>query len=316
MQFISKPFNRHAKPFDKYDIFGVGLFLCDRYNPKNQYKWPYNFTIRDDCKMPLMSTDLNFRQICELRIEELREQKRDNWTVLWSGGMDSTLMLRLLLNTDIPFSVMLSDSSIQTYPDMYNELLKRKINLLPTTKYLTKAEDLSYIATGPCDNLFYNFANYEENSEIKPNMSIDDFYLAFSRRIQSKSLAKFQIDLVMDSCPFELECYSDLVWWHGFNLRWQTTSIVGSIRLQSGNKFFKRVITNFFDTELFQRWSLSTYKERRVDDYREVKRVIKDYLYDLGDKQYVRTIHKTRGNPWAIGLNKGLKDISAVGELL
>lgn len=315
MQFISDPFTDKTRPL--FDIFGFGRFLCDRKNPENTKKWPYKFTIRDDCRMPSELTTLSFEEICMKKLNEIKHMNRDNWVVLWSGGIDSSLVLRLLLEheKDFNFSVMLSDASIQTFPEMYNELLKRGINLLPTSKYLEIANEVSYLAGAGADPLTYQFANWYERG-INPDMSIDNFYTAYSKIKKNKSLAKFQIDLILDSCPYELEYFCDLAWWYSFNFGWQSTSLGHNIMLQDNNTHYKRKIEAFFTGDLFERWSLSTYKSRRIDNHRDIKAPFKRFIYALGDKNYADRIIKTRSNVLALGMNKSPRDIDANGKLL
>lgn len=318
MQFINSPFKHKPMSFQKFDIFGCGRFLSDRQNPDNVKKWPYKFTIRDDCRIPKETTNLSFENICLLRIEELKQMNKDNWVLLWSGGLDSSLVLRLLLERqkDFSFSVMLCDASIQTFPEMYRELLKRRIKLIPITKYFEIANEVSYITGAAADPLTIEYANWM--SKVKPNMTIDEFYSAYGWILESKPLAKFHVDVLLDSCPYKLEYFCDLAWWYSFNFSWQGIYIGRNIHFQYDNIYYEQKLEPFFSGELFQRWSLSTYQDRRIDDMRDIKAPLRNYMYQLGDKNYAKRINKTRSHILAIGMNNTFRgrDVDANGKLL
>lgn len=318
MQYIHSPFKNKPISVRKFDIFGFGRFLSDRQNPENTRRWPYEFTIRDECRMIENFTTLSFEEICLKRLEELKEMNKDDWVLLWSGGIDSSLVLRLLLerSDDFSFSVMLCDASIQTFPEMYRELLKRHINLIPITKYFEISNKVTYLTGAAADPLTSQYANWM--SKVRPNMSIDEFYSAYAWILQSKPLARFHIDMLLKSCPYKLEYLCDLIWWYSFNFSWQGTYIGHNINFQYENTYYEQKLEAFFSGDLFQRWSLSTYKDRRIDDFRDIKSTLKTYMYNLGDKDYAQRIIKTRSNILAIGMNHNFKgrDVDADGKLL
>lgn len=318
MQYISSPFKFKPPNFKKFDIFNQGRFISDRKNPENVSKWPYKFTIRDDCLMPTKITNLGFEEVCLDRLRQLKQMNKTNWVILWSGGIDSSLVLRLFLehHNDFSFSVMLSDASIQTFPEMYRELLQRNINLIPITKYFELVNKVTYLNGGAADPLTFQHHNFMEN--FKPNITIDEFYSVYKWFLKSKNLARFHIEMILSSCPYKLEYFCDLAWWYSFNFRWQGVHISHSINFQDQNRYFKKAVELFYTGELFQRWSLSTYQDRRIDDLRDIKSPLKKYLYALGDKEYAKRISKTRSHTLAIGMHHTFKsrNIDADGKLL
>ena len=318
MQYIHSPFKKKSITSQKFDIFGFGRFLSDRKNPNNAKKWPYEFTIRDDCFIPSEGTKLSFEQIWQKRLDELKNMNKDDWVVLWSGGIDSSLIIRLLLERekDFSFSVMLSDASIQTFPEMYKELLKRRIKLIPITKYFEIVDSVSYMTGAAADPLTFQYANWM--GKVKPNISVDEFYSVYSWILKSKPLARFQIELLLKSCPYKLEYFCDLAWWYSFNFSWQGTYIGHNINFQKANTQYEQKLEPFFSGELFQKWSLSTYQDRRIEDLRDIKAPIKNYMYELGDKDYVKRITKTRSHVLAIGMNNNFKgrDVDANSNIV
>jgi hypothetical protein len=243
----------------------------------------------------------DFFDICMTRAQELLATNR-HVTVLWSGGLDSTLALFSLMrqaqNLD-QISVQCTFESIVESGKIFDSLIKdsgvrikfdqtRTVRNLP---YSYDQEDPTQLyVTGGCgDQLFGKPVSLQSNS----TSYTDPWYTGFG---------KDYLDIIEPSIQFSerpINTVRDLRWWVFFNHTW-TTAMYDDL-IEKPAHVCQR-IRSFYATPEFQRWAIHTpsYYEDQ-DKYRwpakqALSRLI-DYPY------YIQHKTKSMGYTWKYSPN-------------
>ena len=270
-------------------------------------------------------TGLSFTNLCLKRADELLSKgKRIN--IMWSGGIDSTLVLFCLLNRTNDLSqlrVILSPDSILESGNMFDKLIKNKISFILYEKvgkknFFNKKEFNNFdvekeLITGgnmsdhlnsilrlniPYDEKYWHF-NYEEILMQHTNKNVIDFL--------NKSVRAF---------PKQIKTYIDFLKFYGFNFHWHKDKYKN--HCETDNRYFKS-FEYFFDTQDFQRWSIWNKESNIIPNV--LKKPQRDLIYELtSDKLYSYQKQKTMSGPgvhtnldWAFLMDNGetiyLKDL-------
>jgi len=90
------------------------------------------------------ATTKSFKDICFKRIQSIVKNKGDRKiTLLWSGGLDSTLLFYLLLSTNVEFDMVMTEMSEVEHFDLYHDI----DNYTHITKIvLTSEEFMSHVS--------------------------------------------------------------------------------------------------------------------------------------------------------------------------
>lgn len=277
------------------------ISLMDR----SQQKWP-EFDYEILFPMPKNPKKQDFLDLCYNRIRELCSST-DTVTLLWSGGIDSTFILCLMIDTGIAdqlykekrFNIAINLASSKENPVMYSEVISKKYTncLVQADKVLKNPQHYGKIITGEmADNLtgsltmkscvdYYNdFSVIHEDWKTR---SLD----WFTRNLDdvSKDIAIDNILDIVKTSPIEILTAHDLFWYLNFNLKWQAVNFrIASHCLDqdTGNLLIKHLV-HFFNTEKFQEWSILEGHYFVGNSWAEYKMPLKDFIFSVTkDRNY------------------------------
>jgi hypothetical protein len=247
--------------------------------------------------------------------------KTKNIYLMWSGGIDSTLAFYAMLNENIPFTVLYDDNSIAEYPDLAKKIISGEF---PNVKHLAIANIAelaenkdNYFVTGEIGDqcmgsmITMNF-NYEQrNMLLKDAIACDLFNrckveLTGKREsknavfqpilLKEQNATKIIVDLVYDTMvellgtTKENTTVAEFLWYLNFIHKYLTVIY----RLHWLNMYGYGKLKNthhFFNTELFQQYAMSHYKENcayvKETDY---KLPFKEWICrQNGDEKYLES---------------------------
>ena len=293
--YYSQVFDRTDPLFSIYDIDAKlprELFLVDR---TETVIFPHKGTVYDSCKLDTNICSKSFEQVCLERLKEL--ESLQPFKVMWSGGLDSTLILRLALDHKFDFEVYLSDASILEHPFLYRQLRKENI-ILHASSDITL--DNKIILTGELgDQIFGSDILMDRKIKDVVDKNITEVY-TYLKKYLTNYWATYWYNLIISTSPISLEYVYDFWWWFNFNFKYQTVWFRGQMPFQTG-PIFKRVHHHFFEGAEFQRWSCSNLSIRRVSTMEQYKPQIRGLLAQLGDKKYAQNKKKVGSlNPGAM----------------
>lgn len=279
-------------------------------------KWPANIPYENMFPMPELSLacpdfiDTSIERIKQLTTQEGGQQ---HITILWSGGIDSTFILALMIDQGIAedlfnqgrLTIGLNAESIRENPSFYDKFIRGRYLecVVQADRVLTQPGPNEVIITGEmADNLVGSLTmkscvDYYNDFGVvhKP---LEQSIVWLSRNLtpgkQVEDLREF-IHVQIMNCPVELVTCHDLMWYLNFNLKWQAVNfrIVSHAASQDiGNQLIIN-LKHFFNTEAFQQWSMHTGHKFTGTSWGDYKMVMKDFIYRVdGDQQYL--IHKTK----------------------
>ena len=228
--------------------------------------------------------------------------------VYWSGGIDSTGVLVALMRTakgdDLDRLTMCYTgddqfvsgiSSLTEYKLFFEKFIDGKLNVerihvgdkpqnfysggsdlilsSSASQHLAKSAKDEYICvTGELgDQLFGSAAFGNDNDLI--NATSKEFLKGKEYQEYIDDIEKFN-----DACPISTEKLTDMLWWWNFAIKWCEVRFRASLSVEDGS-YLKNVI-HFYDTENFQKWSISNPDKKIKKTEQSYKWLLKDFIYD------------------------------------
>lgn len=261
------------KMYDNYwqlVCYNYGANILDRTNTID-----FGFKYKTLTPIPEFVTFLeSFEQVCDARANQLvalAEEKNCNISLMWSGGIDSTVALVSLLRTakTNKLKVILSKASIGEYPKFYKEVIQTELPnqhlVLENPKLALDSRDINL--TGEIgDQIFGSAAIFKAFKKGK-------VFEPYQSYISSEFLDRLYTQL--SKCPIKLSTTFDFLWWFNFSMKYQNVQfrLYPSVQLPFGT------ITHFFDTNEFQLWSLNNPDKKIKTTIQSYKYIAKDYIY-------------------------------------
>lgn len=244
--------------------------------------------------------------------------------VMWSGGIDSTLVICSLLKLASPAEVkrivvLLSEDSIAEAPEFYakhicGRLRMESAQLFP---YLLASPHL-FVTGEHADQLFGSdlvgrMMTKLGKGVIHQPYSRDAMTALFVEEPELAEPTSACLDLfefLASKAPIPIETNFLFLWWLNFNIKWQSVYLrtLSYIAVRNRPNLTAEYVAErylpFFCTEPFQQWSLNNPDKRIRDSWNSYKWVAKDIIFSFtGDEGYRR--HKVkRGSLFFIILRK------------
>jgi hypothetical protein len=281
-----------------FNVFGDGISIIDRSkiitNPINCHVLPF-------LEIPQITEAKDFNDICDERARELLNTNR-NIAVMYSGGIDSTLILSAFLKNTTKdklnkITVLLSEHSIEENPNFYRS------HVLPNFKCVSSYNFSRYLGNDQYllisgehgDQLygsavtahFVNLYGYNALYSAYNDAVLIDFIrsrLPFQKKKYAERLY-CELKKVVDAAPVQIETVYEFFWWLNFATKWQDVYVrilpyaqdLSKVKLQEN-------YTTFFSTDEFQIWSMSSYKKHGTEKG-VAKYDSKKYIIDVSKDQ-------------------------------
>jgi hypothetical protein len=291
-------------------VIGPNLSLVDRTGCIDM---PFNFEIWPEFKMPTLSNvnfNMTYEDCCNERARYILDKSKilnKPITILYSGGIDSTLVLiSFMKNLDQKdwrnnIIVALSPDSIVENPNFYYRHIRNNFNIISSDNIGSLLDNTSIIVGGEHNDQLFG-------SDIIGNIyreyDFDKIHHPYSREFITKwfvneempyEYANVWFDLLDKQIKTKAECEVksnyQFFWWYNFCFKWQNV-FFRMLTVVDDNK--KHLITqdfvnnsyyHFYSSKSFQLWSMSNSDKKIMenwDSYKiESKKVIYDYNKDL-----------------------------------
>jgi hypothetical protein len=262
---------------------------------------PFKSKLLDENKIPKIDKkfNLDLDQICLSRSVELASQN-DHIYIMWSGGIDSTLIIVSFLMAKInceQITVACNQESIKENPEFYKNFILGKFKIM-SSELLMQQMKLGVvdglIISGEQGDLIFGqdfgssmFSKYGKNY-LKLSPSRNTIVKFFTDSDMTESAANCWYDIFMGSAhlsPRPIDTVYDFSWWAGFNWRWQWA--LEKVKMRS---LHDQRIKTFFSSYNFQQWSIAHNQSiSETTDFKlPYKRIICDYTKDFRYLQKIK----------------------------
>ena len=231
---------------------------------------------------------ISWEECTKQRVEELISFDKELY-VLWSGGIDSTLMLLSFIkysNMD-KITIVLNMDSIREYPYFYKRFISlNNYKLLSTEQLMNNAllNDVNglIVSAEHADQLVGSpLAQLLATTSGRTMLGLSFDEENFSKFLTNLHVPTHHIDPIMEiynisikKSPRPIKTMWDLCWWHGFNFKWQTIYMKMAIRIKNPLN-----LVTFYSSENFQNTSI--HQEGNTLDLKKAfKDIIVNYTED------------------------------------
>jgi hypothetical protein len=298
-----------------FKLFSKNMTLVDR---THKLAMPIETKLLDHLALPrLKPVARDYPDICLHRARKLMAYAKDTnqiITVLYSGGVDSTLVLTSFLSAcskqDLSNNllVLLDDNSISENPNFYWKYV-RHLNKAPSNyfpKYLGSPNHM--LVSGECnDQLFGSAAAHKFtirgvnmiNLPAGPENIIP--LIAQVMPLDEATRLYRVLEKVAKASPVGIDTVYKWFWWMNMALKWQNVYIrLASFALPNNRSKikFEHNYTAFFSDQEFQLWAMNNSNKligETMSTYKyQCKQIIFDFTKDTGynDKAKIGSLMK------------------------
>ena len=288
---------KHGSEYAKKDIavfrslyhIDADPFLVDR---TNSVVFPFSENNYFPMIQPL-SNVMSWEECTKERVEELISFEKELY-VMWSGGIDSTLMLLSFMKYSNMnnVTIVLNMDSIKEYPYFYKRFIALcNYKLLSTEQLMNNAllNDINglIVSAEHADQLVGSpLAQLLATTSGRTMLGLPFDEENFSKFLTNLNVPAHHIDTIMElynisikNSPRPIKNMWDLCWWHGFNFKWQTIYMKLAIRIKNPLN-----LLTFYSSVNFQNTSI--HQEGNTLD---LKKVFKDIIVNYTeDTEYLR----------------------------
>ena len=290
------PLLASTEPFKR--MFNPSISLYDR---TETIKWPVK--IKNLYPMPAnLHTDKTFKEIANERMLEIIQYVKSNpdkkFVVMYSGGIDSTLLVVLLLQLGDQelfdrTLIILNEASIAENQEFYQKYITkfRMASSNSFEKYLTKDH---IVLTGEfADNVFGSLTLGMAMDRLGDRTIVhapykDHALEFFTQKLGSAESARQYMDLmdpIMKLNPEGINSLHEYMWWINFTMKWQAVEfrILSHARPTEALDldWVNTSLIHFWNTELWQQWAVSNPDKKVAKDWASYKWVAKELIYEF-----------------------------------
>lgn len=263
------------------------------------------------------SFNATFADVTDRRYFDLLESHGDSeWLVLWSGGIDSTVVLASILRNAAPgalsrIHVACNRISVYENPEFYFKYVVPNFKIIDSTNLDWTKDFLKqyYILDGePADqlmggNISQRMQLENPNGLIKNCHSDPDELIRYLAKYTDDDFAQWFYPRWMEninSVDIPIETYHDFFWWTFFNLTWVATKIRSKRFTDSNDPEVLRVYLDkfkpWFESHDYQQWSMRNNQPgvKYGNHPGEYKLAFKQYIYEFDQNEYYFNF-KTKG---------------------
>lgn len=276
--------------FKEIELFN-GTPLTTYLNRNKQYAVP-----RETLNSWLdYETNKSFEEIVDERVIEIKNTQ-SNVILLWSGGLDSTMLLLKFIKHNVNFKIVMTEMSMVENYNLYQEIINNKFNNFTYTVpyeiinsdsllyYIKNNTDKVFITGDLGDQLFLSNLTYKyfyENMDIPYRIIVPQNVIKYTEERVNKILSK-PIDATI----------ANWCWAIDFIYKWDMLDTMLSKSTCNKN------IISFFNTLDFQKWSVSNQIENsrfdKFTDKKEIRKIISNLHWDKDWLKYKTKIGSQR----------------------
>lgn len=253
-----------------------------------------------------------FADCCDERAADLLRTGKDI-TISWSGGIASTAVLVSFLKIvggtadQARLKILLTPKSIEEYPLFYNTYIKDKIRTeIYTDKHLSKynVAENELLVRGRANCIFGRQSDIAHKTKtVEEWFNFQTQNITYLQDPTIKSIVYDNItQFLTATCPYPVNNGYDAVRWLKFALAWQNgNSIDFRFNLFDKTNIVNRV--SFFDSELFQKWTITNHVKIKAETVETHRTEMKDYVYDFTNDSDYRTAKKRVASSRLVNFN-------------
>lgn len=325
-----------------FRIFVTNMTVVDR---TFSIKTPFNVSLLDSCRLPEYSLDMNidYDTVCFERARKLMDHSlktNRKIAVMWSGGVDSTLILvSFLISCNKEelknISVLMDNSSISENRDFYYNYVLKNFHLIPSDHFskIIGNDDYLLVSGEGNDQLWGNIFvcnEYEQTTKKSAQELFDQQFMAdyVTKKINlPKQRSEKLIGILskpLQKSPWKEPTVYQFLWWLNFTIKWQNTYIRSCLYATPRENFCLKPeenYTTFFHSDGFQLWAINKIVKdgKFVEDnsIASYKKQCKEFIFKF-DKNYDYRMNKGKsGSLSKVILNKGTTNyITESNELI
>ena len=249
--------------------------------------------------------NLSFSDVTDLRVTQLAKTcNNKRWLVLWSGGIDSMVILTSILKNLSPvqwanIDIACNRISIYENPKFFYEYIQPNFNIVDSTSLTLNGSTLIkyYVIDGePADQLYGGFASrgFLGESVLKDWRTDPDELLDYFTQAVDRPFAEWYYETAranIESVDVPIENYYDFCWWLFFNSTW-CSILLRPLQFQTNNAVegIKSYFDNFipwFNTQEYQQWSMIHRLGVKYGvNISDRKLASKKYIYEFDHDEY------------------------------
>ena len=289
--------------FELYKLINLNVSLVDRCNYINI---PYRF--ENKFPMPTLpgTFNKNYTDICIERARNLIAHSKNinkPITVLWSGGIDSTVVLISFIlgcPDDLDrISVALNPYSILENPNFYYKHIRNRFNMLPSERTLDLLNGSCIMVGGEFNDQLFGSDILRDVKEFdsmdlvhakNTHGNIVPFLL--SKGMSEDAASKWYSLLnehIRNVCPVEVDTVHLFFWWLNFAFKWQSVYYRIPERIQNRklltDEFLSQHYMQFFEATDFQIWSMLNPSKKISNTWESYKLEAKKMIFDFNKDQ-------------------------------
>jgi hypothetical protein len=293
-----------------FEIFSKNISAVDR---TKIITTPLKTKVLDFLVMPTYEKfNKTFEEVCDERAKFLLSQAKHTnkkLAILYSGGVDSTLILCSLLKNAKPdelsnIYVFLSDESIRENTSFYYNFVIKKFKCFSSYKYpqLLGRDDYLFVTGENADQLFgsqlnetfiktYSIDDVFKDYVDQQGQMLDIFNLVLSDRNKKyKELVMSIFTKLVKSSEIELKNVYQFHWWLNFTTKWQSVYMrILAYTLNKQTLKLQENYTTFYHTKEFSLWALNNFQSFSTDPTMMGRSISKQYIFDVdGNTNYLK----------------------------
>ena len=245
-------------------------------------------------------------------IEQLKQPGKERLVVFHSGGIDSTLIVSLLIShpdwhelKKVTWLAVNEDSQIEN-PDFFNEIVLPNFgtHLLASNQFYDIINDKKNVCiTGECaDNLFgsltlkgYMDSTGTFETAIHGNWKLESLPWLLDKGKNLREEREDMLNRLVAASPVPIETNHDFLWWLNFAMKWQAVKYRMAMHSPTAQQaeYMAGNVVNFFDSEQYQQWALYTKEQKVGAKWNTYKLPAKQLINDIwANEKYLK--YKTK----------------------
>lgn len=293
-------------------LIGFNVGLVDRASGIDM---PFNLKIYPGFEMPSLKNvtfNLTYEDCCNEQAQHIIAKSKllnKPITVLYSGGIDSTLVLISLMKNLDPseyrdrITVALSIDSMIENPNFYHKHIRNQFNIISSDNIGSLLNGKSIVVGGEHNDQLFGSdiigSIYRETdfSDIHKPYTREFITSWFVKKGLTVKAANVWFDLLDYQIKTKAECNVttnyQFFWWYNFCFKWQNvffrilTVIDKNKRDIITQEFINDNFLHFYSSKSFQLWSMTNSDKKMLENWNSYKIESKKVIFDFNkDEDY------------------------------